>query len=78
VAEGPSTLVWELSFLPHTQYENIKTKLTITAMSELQVFACVSSQEDMRIWRYIYSFDVNELSKEKSKLVDMVSVSIET
>ena len=47
-------------------------------MSELQVFACVSSQEDMRIWRYIYSFDVNELSKEKSKLVDMVSVSIET
>nr|XP_009931102.1 PREDICTED: heparan-sulfate 6-O-sulfotransferase 1 [Opisthocomus hoazin] len=47
-------------------------------MSELQVFACVSSQEDMRIWRYIYSFDVNELSKEKSKLVDMEKVFLES
>lgn len=54
MAEGPSTSIWEASFLPHTQYENIKTKLFITAMSKLLVFACFSSQEDMRVWKYIY------------------------
>lgn len=54
MAEGLSTLIWEDSFLPPTQYENIKMKLFITAMSELLVFACFGSQEDMRVWRYFY------------------------
>lgn len=54
MASGPSTLIWEASFLPHTEYENIKMKYFITAVLELLVFACFSSQEDMRVWTYTY------------------------
>lgn len=54
MANGPSTLIWEALFLPHTQCENIKTKLFVTAVSELLVFARFSSQEGVRVWTYTY------------------------
>lgn len=42
LAKGTSALIWEASLLLHTEHENIKTKLFITALSKLMVFASIS------------------------------------